>query len=232
MYAFLRWVMRTLVHTVLAGVFSEAGRENVPRDGPLLVCGNHQSTLEPPLVPAFLSRNDSWSMAKAEYFEGGGFKPWIFTAFHAFPVVRHSADRTAIRRATTILREDHVLILYPEGTRVTSGGLIRPEPGAGFIAMVSGAPVLPVAVTGGREVLGKGFRIPHRAPLRLEFGKPFTIASRRPDGSKVPYQDAADAILLSVAEMLPEGLRGEFADLEAWRSRVGSLRQPVPSAST
>ena len=228
-YAILRWVMRTLVHTVLAGIFTQVGRDNVPRKGPLLVCGNHQSTLEPPLIPAFLPRNESWSMAKAEYFEGGGFKPWIFTAFHAFPVVRHSADRKAIRRATTILREGQVLVLYPEGTRVTSGGLIRPEPGAGFIAMVSGAPVLPVAVTGGREVFGKGFRLPHRAPLRLEFGKPFTIPSRRPDGSKVPYQDAADAILLSVAELLPEALRGEFADLEAWRSRVGSLRQPVVS---
>ena len=228
-YAILRWVMRTLVHTVLAGIFTQVGRDNVPRKGPLLVCGNHQSTLEPPLIPAFLPRNESWSMAKAEYFEGGGFKPWIFTAFHAFPVVRHSADRKAIRRATTILREGQVLVLYPEGTRVTSGGLIRPEPGAGFIAMVSGAPVLPVAVTGGREVFGKGFRLPHRAPLRLEFGKPFTIPSRRPDGSKVPFQDAADAILLSVAELLPEALRGEFADLEAWRSRVGSLRQPVVS---
>jgi 1-acyl-sn-glycerol-3-phosphate acyltransferase len=228
-YAFLRWVMRVLVHTVLAGLFSDVGRDAVPGEGPLLVCGNHQSTLEPPLVPAFLPRNDSWSMAKAEYFEGGGFKPWIFTAFHAFPVVRHSADRAAIRRATTILREGHVLVLYPEGTRVTSGGLKRPEPGAGFIAMVSGAPVLPVAVTGGREVFGKGFRIPHRAPLRLEFGKPFTIPPRRPDGSKVPYQDAADAILLAVAELLPEALRGEFADLEGWRSRVGSLRQPLAS---
>ena len=171
-------------------------------------------------------------MAKAEYFEGGALKSWIFTAFHAFPVVRHSADRAAIRRANAILRGGHVLFLYPEGTRITSGGLHRPEPGAGFIAMLSGAPVLPVAISGSREVFGKGFRLPRRAPLRLEFGEPFRIAARRPDGRRVDHQDAADVILLAVAEMLPEDLRGEFADLPAWRERVGELRQPLRLSSS
>jgi 1-acyl-sn-glycerol-3-phosphate acyltransferase len=137
-YRFLRGLMRLMVHTVLVGIFTLVGRREVPRTGPLLVCGNHVSTLDPPLVPAFLPRNDSWSMAKAEYFEGTGFKPWMFRSFHSFPVVRHSADRAAIRRATTILKEGQVLILYPEGTRIITGGMHRPQPGAGFIAMVSG----------------------------------------------------------------------------------------------
>ena len=228
-YGFLRWVMRTLVHTVLAGLFTQVGQEGVPRKGPLLVCGNHISTLDPPLVPAFLPRNDSWSMAKAEYFERSRLQTWIFTAFQAFPVVRHSADRAAIRKATAILRDGHVLVLYPEGTRITSGGLHRPEPGAGFIAMLTGAPVLPVAITGSREVFGKGFKLPRRAPLRLQWGEPFKIASRLPDGRRVEYQDASDAIMLAIAEMLPEEMRGEYADLDSWRARVGALRQTVAS---
>jgi len=228
-YGFLRWVMRSLVHVVLHGLFTEVGRERVPAEGPLFVCANHISTLDPPLVPSFLPRGESWSMAKAEYFERSRLQRWIFTAFHAFPVVRHSADRAAIRRALTILREGHVLVLYPEGTRITSGGLHRPEPGAGFIATVSGAPVLPVAVSGSREVFGKGFKLPRRAPLRLEFGQPFRIPSRLPDGRRVEHADAADAIMLAIAEMLPEELRGEYADLDAWRAKVGSLRQPVVS---
>jgi 1-acyl-sn-glycerol-3-phosphate acyltransferase len=228
-YGFLRWVMRTLVHTVLAGLFTQVGREGVPREGPLLVCGNHISTLDPPLIPAFLPRNDSWSMAKAEYFERSRLQTWIFTAFQAFPVVRHSADRAAIRKATAILRDGHVLVLYPEGTRITSGGLHRPEPGAGFIAMLTGAPVLPVAITGSREVFGKGFKLPRRAPLRLQWGEPFKIASRLPDGRRVEYQDASDAIMLAIAEMLPDEMRGEYADLDSWRARVGALRQTVAS---
>ncbi|GAC1658774.1 MAG: lysophospholipid acyltransferase family protein [Candidatus Dormibacteraceae bacterium] len=227
MYAFLRFLMRLMVRVVLAGIFTMRGRELFPRTGPVMVCGNHVSTLDPPLVPAFLPRNDSWSMAKAEYFEGTGFRPWIFNAFHAFPVVRHSADRAALRRATGILREGHVLVVYPEGTRVVTGGMQRPQPGAGFIATVSGAPIVPVAIAGSRQVFGKGFKLPRRAPLRVTFGPPFTIAARRPDGSRVEYQDAADAIMLAIAELLPEDLRGEFSDLDGWRRKVGGLRRPV-----
>ena len=226
-YAVMRAIMRTLVHVVLAGIFTLAGRDRVPRQGAVLVCGNHASTLEPPLLPAFLPRNDTWSMAKAEYFEGSALKTWVFRAFHAFPVVRHSADRVAIRRATAILREGHVLFLYPEGTRIVSGGLHRGEPGAGFLATLTGARVVPAAVTGSREVFGKGFRLPRRAPLRLEFGEPFTIPSRRPDGSKVDHQDAADAVMLAIAELLPPELRGVYSDLDGWRSRVGDLRRPA-----
>jgi 1-acyl-sn-glycerol-3-phosphate acyltransferase len=229
-YAAMRLLMRLLVHTVLAGLFTMVGRERVPRTGALLVCGNHISTLDPPLVPAFLPRNDTWSMAKAEYFERGRLVALIFRLYHAFPVVRHSADRPALKRATNILREGQALVLYPEGTRIVSGGLHRPQPGAGFLATLSGAPIVPVAVSGSREILGKGFRLPHRAPLRLEFGEPFRIASRL-DGKRVEHQDAADAIMLAVAELLPEELRGEFSDLDAWREKVGRLRQPLDSGS-
>ena len=229
MYAAMRLLMRVLVFLVLGGEFALVGRERVPRTGPLLLCGNHISTLDPPLVPAFLPRNDSWSMAKAEYFEKF-FPGVIFRLYHSFPVKRHSADRAALRRATTILREGHTLILYPEGTRIVSGGLHRPEPGAGFLATFSGAPIVPVAVSGSREVLGKGSRYPHRSPVRMEYGEPFRIP-RQANGKRVRYQDAADAIMLAVAELLPESLRGEFSDLDAWREKVGWLRQPLRSGS-
>ena len=95
--------------------------------------------------------------------------------------------------------------------------------------MLTGAPVLPVAITGSREVFGKGFKLPRRAPLRLQWGEPFKIASRLPDGRRVEYQDASDAIMLAIAEMLPEEMRGEYADLDSWRARVGALRQTVAS---
>src|SRR5436305_4155264 len=166
-------------------------------------------------------------MAKAEYFEGTGFKPWMFVAYHSFPVVRHTADRAAVRRATNILRGGGVVFLYPEGTRIVSGGLHRGEPGAGFLATLTGATVQPAAVSGGREIFAKGFTLPRRRPLKLEFGEPFKIPSRRPDGSKVEYQEAADAVMLSIAELLAPEMRGEDADLEALREKVGGLRRPA-----
>jgi 1-acyl-sn-glycerol-3-phosphate acyltransferase len=146
-YAFLRALMRFMTSVYLVGLFKIEGLENVPREGPLLVCPNHFGTLDPPMVPAFLPRSDAWSMAKSEYFQKPYLR-WLFRSYHAFPVVRHTADRNALRRSFDLLKAGHVLILYPEGTRVEAGVLSTPEPGAGFIAQKAACPVLPVALTG------------------------------------------------------------------------------------
>ncbi len=216
--------MRAIVHTYLVGRFRIEGLEHLPRQGGLLVCPNHRSTVDPPLVPAFLPRADTWSMAKSDYFEKGGFTRWVFTHYHAFPVVRHTADRKAIRRAFEILQDGHALIVYPEGTRVESGGLRVPEPGAGFLAQRKDMPVLPVALTGTRECFPKGARWPRRVPVRIRFGRPFRLPRKDAEGRRILAQDASDAVMLSIAELLPEEMRGAFSDLEAWRAKVGGLR--------
>lgn len=225
-YAALRWLMRAMTRTYLVGLFSVSGIENVPRRGPLIICPSHSGTLDPPMVPAFTPRNDTWSMAKSEYFKGS-ITEFFFRSYHAFPVVRHSADRNALRRSFDLLKAGDALIIYPEGTRVESGVLATPEPGAGFIAQKAGCPVLPVGLTGTRECLPKGARWPRRVPVTISFGKPFTVASKRPDGSRVSHQEAADAIMLDIAELLPEHQRGAFSDLPALRTRLAGVTRPI-----
>jgi len=223
---FLRGLMRFMTRTYLVGLFTVEGTENVPRTGGLVVCGNHFATLDPPMVPAFLPRPDSWSMAKSEYFR----KPWqrfLFTAYQAFPVVRHTADRVALRRAFDLLKDGQVLVIYPEGTRVESGTLSDPEPGAGFIAQRSGCPVLPVALTGTRECLPKGAIWPRRVPVKIRFGRPFVIATKRASGERISHQDASDAIMLAIAELLPPEKRGKYSDLEGLRQRLEGVALPV-----
>jgi len=212
MYVFLRWVMRTMVRVYLVGLWRIEGLENVPRTGPLLVCPNHRSTIDPPLVPAFLPRRDSWSMAKSEYFEKGGWQSWLFTHFQAFPVVRHTADRRAIRQALSILAAGQVLVVYPEGTRVESGGLKDAEPGAGFLAQRADVLVLPVALTGTRECFPKGAHWPRRVPVRMRIGKPFRIARKDAARGRIKSQEASDKIMRAIAELLPENMRGEFGE--------------------
>ncbi|HVB77738.1 MAG TPA: lysophospholipid acyltransferase family protein [Candidatus Nitrosotalea sp.] len=226
-YGFLRGVMRTLTLTILAGgLFQVRGRELVPRSGALLVCANHTATVDPPLVPAFLPRADSWSMAKSEYFTGSILWRWLMHGYHAFPVVRHSPDRLALERAASILDAGEVVILYPEGTRVEQGGLRRGEPGAGFIARRSGAAVLPVGLVGSRDCLPKGSRLPRRRPVELIFGPPFLIPERRPDGRRVSNQEAADAIMVAIAHLLPESMRGDYTELETWSQDLLGVTQP------
>jgi 1-acyl-sn-glycerol-3-phosphate acyltransferase len=226
MYAFLRWVMRTITRVYLVGLFRVIGTENVPRQGPLIICPSHSGTIDPPMVPAFTPRSDTWSMAKSEYFRGGMIAFW-FRQYRAFPVVRHSADRTALRRSFDLLKSGQALIMYPEGTRVESGALATPEPGAGFIAQKSGCPVVPVGLLGTRECLPKGARWPRRVPVSVTFGEPFVVLSKRADGTKISHQEAADAIMLQIAELLPPAQRGAFSDLPALRQRLAGVTRPI-----
>lgn len=219
--------MRVIVRVYLAGLFKVSGTAHVPVQGPLIICPNHVGTIDPPLVPAFVPRGDTWSMAKSEYFRSPVIN-WLFTSYHAFPVVRHTADRVALRRAFEVLNDGHALIIYPEGTRIDAGVLARPEPGAGFIAQRCGCPVLPVALTGTAECLPKGAKWPRRVKVTVKFGAPFVVLQRRAtDDSRVSHEEAADAIMLAIAELLPPEKRGEFGDIEGLRSRLAGATRPA-----
>lgn len=226
LYALMRRIVWCIARGYLIGIFRVRGADSIPRRGALLICANHCSSADPPLIPALVPRGDTWSMAKSEYFEGSRRLRWLMRAYHAFPIVRHSPDRAALRRGSAVLAAGGTLIVYPEGTRVEVGGLIRPEAGAGFIARHSQAPVVAVGLVGTQECFPKGSRFPRRVPVEVRFGSPFTIAERRPDGSRITNQEAADAVMLQIAHLLPASMRGEFADLEGWSERLlGVVRE-------
>jgi 1-acyl-sn-glycerol-3-phosphate acyltransferase len=226
-YAFLRAVMRTMTTVYLVGLFKVVGVENIPRTGPLIICPNHSATLDPPMVPAFVPRGDTWSMAKSEYFRRP-LSNFIFRSYHAFPVVRHTADRVALKRSFDLLKAGHVLIIYPEGTRIESGVLAKPEPGAGFLAQKAGCTVLPVGLTGTRECLPKGARWPRRTRVTITFGKPFLVPQKRADGTRVSHEEASDAIMLAIAELLPPEQRGAYSDLDSYRKKLAGVTIPSP----
>jgi 1-acyl-sn-glycerol-3-phosphate acyltransferase len=192
----------------------------------LLICPNHSATLDPPLVPAFVPRGDTWSMAKSEFFRNP-FIAFIYRSYHSFPVVRHTADRAALKRTFDLLKAGHSVIIYPEGTRVESGLLAQPEPGAGFIAQKAGCPVLPVGLTGTRECLPKGARWPRRTQVTITFGKPFVILTKRADGSRVTHDEASDVIMVAIAELLPQEQRGQFSDLDSYRKKLAGVTRPT-----
>lgn len=227
MYALLRAIMRLIVHVYLLGRFGLTGMDAVPRRGGLLVCANHASTIDPPLLPAFLPRPDSWSLAKAELFAGSPLTRWLFTAYQAIPIVRHSPDRRGLRRALGILRAGGALVIYPEGHRVESGGMQRAEPGAGFIARTADVPVQPVALLGTRDCFPKGAWWPRRVRVEIHFAPVMRIRDRRPDGRRVENQEASDAIMLAIAELLPPEARGAYADVDELRRRLDGVWEPL-----
>jgi 1-acyl-sn-glycerol-3-phosphate acyltransferase len=208
-YPILRAVMRLLAHIFIFRTLHVEGLDRIPRHGPVLVVGNHIATLDPPLTGALVKRLDVHYMAKAEYFELRRQR-FMFRAYNAFPVVRHHADRRALKQALQLLAGGHVLMMYPEGTRSRDLQLQRPYAGAGFLARKSQAPIVPVAVWGSEHVLPTGASWPHHADVFIEFGEPFTLPERNPDGTRMSHQQSADYMMARVAALLPEKYRGVY----------------------
>ena len=205
-YAVMRALVRALVAIVLGRRLRIDGMENIPRSGPALVVGNHVGSIDPVILGINIPRLDVYYMAKSELFEKP-FVGWLFRHNHAFPVVRDSPDRTALRRALDILARGHVLLLYPEGTRSSDGSLSRAQAGAGFIARHSGVPIIPVAAQGSDRVLPRGARIPRRRPVHIIIGSRFTLLETDENGRTISNQQAADDMMARVAALLPTGRR-------------------------
>ena len=207
-YLFLTRLGRFLTRLILGPSFELHGTPNVSPTGSLLIVSNHVGAVDPALIGSWTPR-PVWFMAKAELFRRWYSRVWMI-GFHAFPVVRHSPDRQALKRALATLSSGGVLVLFPEGHRADDGRLQRAEPGAGFLARHSGAPIVPLAITGSERVLGRGHVIPRRAPVRMTYGPVFTIPERNPDGSRMDHQQTADFLMLKIAELLPLESQGAY----------------------
>jgi 1-acyl-sn-glycerol-3-phosphate acyltransferase len=201
----LRGIMRMLCGVILMGRLHVEGEAHIPKSGGVLIVGNHVGTIDPPLAGAVIRRSDVYFMAKSEHFSTR-LKRWLFNGYHAFPVVRGTADRSALRHSLDLLGRGRILVLYPEGTR--GPALRKAHAGAGFLAQRGGVPVVPMAVWGTEDVLPKGSTLPRRAHVHVRFGEPFTLPERLRNGD---HDHATDYMMAKIAELLPQRYRGIYS---------------------
>ena|SRR6056297_80080 len=159
------WLGYVLVNIYLKIVhrWKVKGKKNVPKKGPLIVVSNHVSYLDPPIVGSAVNRHLHF-MAKTELFEKKWFG-FILKQIGSFPVKRGTPDKKAIRRSLEILKNDKVLCMFPEGTRIKGDKLGEAKPGVTLIALMSESPILPVGIKHADE----------NSPLQVSVGKPFTL---------------------------------------------------------
>ncbi len=187
------------------------GVENVPAEGPLLICANHLSNLDPMIMGSFTPGANS-AMAKRELFANPALA-WLWAGCNVFPVDRGTADRWAMRTALDILKRGGRLMLWVEGTRALRPGMKRAEPGVGFLWRKCPVPILPVAVSGTEAALVKGRRLPRRVPALVRFGTPQELHVEGPAARD--NQAVADRIATMIAALLPEEYRGVYAEAAA-----------------
>lgn len=167
------------------------GKENIPKDGSILLCSNHIHNLDPPLVGTTFPRPVRF-MAKAELFKIpvlGKLVKWV----HAFPVRRGMSDRQAIRQGLEVLKTNQVLGIFPEGTRSKTGELRKGLAGVGFFALKSKAYVTPAAVIGSYLPFKK---------INIYYGKPIDFTSAREQ--KISAEQATEMIMDAIQELLDE----------------------------
>ena len=183
-WPFVKWLYRLRAE----------GVENLPRDGGYVLAANHVSNFDPwPLGIPIWPRRYLRFMAKSELF-------WwplgpLIRAGGAFEVRRGERDVEAIKKAVGLVRQGHIVVMFPQGTRERKGLVKKYQPrshtGAARIALDAGAPLVPVALAGTD-------RLSRLGPLRVRYGKPVDL-----DGSD---PRVATERLMAEIERLGEGL--------------------------
>lgn len=170
-FASVRGTLRGLLY---AGFRMEiTGAENVPRVGAAILAANHRSLIDIP-VACMPTTRKVWFMAKEELF-GTKIGSFLLRNLGAFPVRRGKPDRSALMRALEILETGKILGIFPEGTRTPGARFETLEEGFAYIALKSGAPIIPVAISGTEAVFPKGRKLPRPAKIRVHVGEQFTL---------------------------------------------------------
>jgi 1-acyl-sn-glycerol-3-phosphate acyltransferase len=176
------------------------GREHVPPVGPVLFVSNHVSVLDPPFVGGAAPR-DLYFLAKEELFAIPLFGRLIW-ALNARPVKRDGSDGRALKSALRLLADNRAILLFPEGTRGVEGRLGEGKPGAGMLAVMSGAPVIPVLVSGSARALPPGRALPRPARVRVVFGPPLSFKPAGDEGRKERYRGATNEMMRAIAQLM------------------------------
>lgn len=178
------------------------GGENVPRTGPVLLAGNHTGFVDGPLVFLVAPRPTAL-LAKSEIFVRGGQR--AFGWLGLIPVHRGSADRDALRAGLAVLAGGGALAVFPEGTR-GSGQLDKVNDGLAYLALRSGAPVVPIAVDGTKDAWPRGPVVPRsRTRVRVVFGEPVSVDVAGDPRSRRTVAAAAEQLRVALVAHLRAG---------------------------
>jgi len=185
--------------------------ERVPFGGPLILVTNHVNFIDVPLLYTHLLPRPITGFAKAETWENPAMA-LLFNLWQAIPIRRGEPDRKALRLGLEALRNGKILAIAPEGTRSGHGRLGRGQGGVAMLALLSGAPLLPVVYYGG-EILSRNLSRFQRTEFHIVVGNQFYLRSGEGRVDRYIRQQMADEVMYQLAALLPPFYRGKYSDL-------------------
>jgi 1-acyl-sn-glycerol-3-phosphate acyltransferase len=224
------WVVKAILTPVLRLFFRPwvEGGEHIPHTGAAIFASNHLSFSDSIFLPLVVPRKITF-LAKADYFTGTGVKGKLTKGFMSgvgqVPIDRSggAASEAALQTGLRILREGHILALYPEGTRSPDGRLYRGKTGVARMALEAGVPVIPVAMVNTDVVQPTGKKIPKLGRVGIRIGKPLDFSRYAGmEGDRFVLRSITDEImyelmLLSGQEYVDQYATKAKADIEEAR---------------
>lgn len=189
---FKKFVLAVIyVYYVIVHRIKVEGKENIPKDGALIFCGNHRSFLDPPLIKVTAKR-ETFFLAKASLYKNPflAFLGWVF---EVIPVKKEDGnDVNSIKASLKHLKKGECIALFPEGTR---NGLAKGEKvkdGAAFFAVRTGAKVVPIGISGTMKPFCK---------LTISYGKPLDFSNVNKD-DKEALEKVTEEIMNNILSLV------------------------------
>jgi len=167
------------------------GVDNIPLDYPVMLAANHISLLDPPIVGSAVRRQCS-ILAKKELFKNRIIAAFLAKGLCAIPLNRRGIDRKALKTVNERLAQNHVVMIFPEGTRARKGKKPTVKMGLGYLLMENQTPVIPAYVEGTDNLFQAFLR---KKPMRVVFGKEIRFDFSQFEASKETYQKLSDAVM-------------------------------------
>lgn len=208
--------------------FDVQGLENVPGNGPAVLCPNHAAFIDSLFIPAVLDRNVIY-VGKAEYLDDWKTK-YLFPALGMIPIDRRGGDHAeaALDAARQVLRRGGLFGIYPEGTRSRSGKLHKGHTGAARLAVETGAPLIPVGLIGTAQIQPPDKTLPATgSDVAIKFGTPIAVDRyRNRVGDRNIYRSLTDEVMYEIQQLTGLDYVHEYAGKTA---AAPAKPAPVPS---
>jgi 1-acyl-sn-glycerol-3-phosphate acyltransferase len=210
--------MRDFIRSLIRFIFNLIARvevrgyENLPKEGSFVITTNHLGIADVPIAFYALDRWDMFVMIGEKWQNVGLFR-WVGKYFNFVFIDRFNPDIKTLRRVISLMQENNILVIAPEGTRSRTGALIEAKPGASYLAAKLNRPIVPVGITGTEDqALLANLQKLRRGYITVTAGPVFILPPLPRENRDETLQQYTDDIMCHIAALLPEKYRGVYAN--------------------
>jgi 1-acyl-sn-glycerol-3-phosphate acyltransferase len=215
----IRWLIR-LIFNLVAHV-EVRGYENLPQEGGFVIATNHLGIVDVPIAFYALDRWDMFVMIGEKWEKVNLFR-WVGKYFNFIFIDRFNPDIKTLRKVISLMENNNILVIAPEGTRSRTGALIEAKAGTSYLATKLNRPIVPVGITGTEDqALIANLKRFRRGHITVTAGPAFTLPPLPRENRDEILQQYTDEIMCHIAALLPEKYRGVYSN----HARLKSLLQ-------